>query len=223
MRGLITRNLAEDSPFKQRMAASDLQITGISLIAFLPTLSEPLPEVDWLFFYSKNGVKFFFEQKRIALPSTVKIAAMGASTAKTLAWYGHTTDFVGKGKPTHIANAFQQVATGQKVAFLRAKHSKKSVQEIVKDHLQVVDRVVYENRPIHPCCLPFFDILIFTSPLNVKTYFRDNSYQSFQVIFSIGPTTTQALKQVGIENIITASASSEAALVESVLQFLRTK
>ena len=89
MKVFITRNLAPDSPLKSRLEASQILLTGISLIAFQPCFFPPLPLVDWLFFYSKNGVKYFFEQTNNSLSSDVKIAAMGAGTAKVVTQYGY--------------------------------------------------------------------------------------------------------------------------------------
>ena len=144
MKVFITRNLAPDSLLKSRLEASQISLTGISLIAFQPCFFPPLPLVDWLFFYSKNGVKYFFEQTNSPLSSDVKIAAMGAGTAKVVPQYGYTPDFIGKGTPHAISIDFQKIANGQTVAFLRAKHSKMTIQKTLKNNLTIVDRIVYK-------------------------------------------------------------------------------
>ena len=117
MKVFITRNLAPDSLLKSRLEASQISLTGISLIAFQPCFFPPLPLVDWLFFYSKNGVNYFLEtalSNQSFDKKDVKWAAMGQGTANTLASYQIKAEFIGNGTPREIAQAFGKVANGQK-------------------------------------------------------------------------------------------------------------
>jgi len=216
MKVFISRNLEEHSPFKSTLTKEGHHVTGISLLSFMPVPFDPIPIVDWLFFYSKNGVKYFFEQNQFA--QDISIAAMGVSTASVVEKYGYQVAFIGKGSPDKIATTFANKAKGQKVAFLRASNSKKSIQTKLKAGTEIIDRVVYRNIPITNCFLPPYDILVFTSPANAQTYFKYNTFLAKQLICSIGATTTSTLQSLGIQKVITATTPSEIALAKVILR-----
>lgn len=222
MRIFISRNLKNNSPFKVDLMKEGYSVTGISLLAFIPIPFDPIPKVDWLFFYSKNGVKYFFEQCSYPFDKKdTSIAAMGISTAKTIKNYGYQAAYIGNGTPMEIANDFGTKVKGQKIAFLRATSSKKSIQIRLKKGIEVIDRIVYRNIPITNCSLPPFQVLVFTSPANAQTYFKYNTFCATQHIFSIGGTTTSMLHELGIRDIITAPNPTEIALVKIILSHLK--
>jgi len=216
MKVFISRNLDDNSLFKSILTKEGYTVTGISLLTFFSIPFNSLPKVDWLFFYSKNGVKYFFDQKNYPFNQSTSIAAMGPSTAKAIGRYGYQVAFTGKGTPTKIANAFRDQVKGQKVAFLRASNSKKSIQTMLKGEIEVLDRVVYRNIPLTNCFLPPYDVLVFTSPANAQTYFKYNNSLAKQPIFSIGETTTTTLQNLGIQKVITAPNPTEIAIANVI-------
>ena len=59
------------------------------------------------------------------------------------------------------------------------------------------------------------DYLVFTSPSNVEAFLLSNKVNNQRVI-SIGPSTTKALKNAGIINVLESFQSSELALADAV-------
>lgn len=219
----ISRNLSTTSPFKKELADLDLEIIGQSLLQFAPIQFGAIPEVDWIFFYSKNGVKFFLEPL-INHPSfhknKVKWAAMGKGTAQALTAYQIQANFIGNGHPKTTAQAFEAVASGQKILFPRAKNSKKSIQNLLRSQAKISDLIVYKNDIKITFSIPYCDILVFTSPLNAMAYFQKYPLNPKQKIIAIGKTTQKALQKLGIANSITAAKPSEQALATTVAQAL---
>lgn len=220
----ISRDLNATSPFKKELADLGMEIIGQSLIRFSPTPFPAIPVVDWIFFYSKNGVKFFLEantnKELLKHKQVVKWAAMGQGTAEALIGYGIQPDFTGNGQPKATAKVFKKVANGEKVLFPRAKISKQSIQNLLAKALTIFDLVTYKNEPKPNFHIPFCDILVFTSPLNATTYFHKYSFNPKQKIVAIGKTTQQTLQKLGLKNIIVADKPSEQALVATVTQAL---
>ncbi len=219
----ISRNLTNDSLFKKELSGLDMEIIGQSLIQFSPTLITSIPKVDWIFFYSKNGVNFFLETAA-NYPSfkkdQVKWAVMGEGTATALINYQIQPDFIGNGQPKAIAQTFGKIAKGQKVLFPRAKKSKKSIQNLLKSQLEITDLIIYENEIKSNFSIPFCAILVFTSPLNAKAYFQKYPINAKQKVIAIGTTTQQALQKLGIKNSRLATKPSEQALATAVTQTL---
>jgi|GEM_PF-24916 len=202
----------------------DLEIIGQSLIQFSPTLFASIPIVDWIFFYSKNGVKFFLETAKknqlLKHKLAVKWAVMGEGTAKALLAYKIQPDFIGNGQPKATAQAFGKIAAGQKVLFPRAKNSKKSIQRLLTQQIDQVDLVVYENEIKSNLSIPFCEILTFTSPLNAQAYFQKYPINPKQKVIAIGKTTYKALKKLGLKHIILANQPSEKGMATAVKNVL---
>lgn len=215
----ISRELSEDSLFHQ-LEAYNCDVISQSLISFSPISFSHFPSCDYVFFYSKNAVRFFFEQINKEIDNKIKWACIGKSTSDYL--YHNMNikaDFIGNGKPKETAQEFKKVAQGKKVLFPRAAQSKKSIQTLLKEDLIVIDLMVYNNEKIKKPFYQSFDLLIFTSPLNVEAFFENNTYQS-QKIVVIGHTTAQALEQLKISDYIVASQPFESVLYEKTLEIL---
>ena len=60
-----------------------------------------------------------------------------------------------------------------------------------------------------------FDVLIFTSPMNVQTWFDQRKYLG-EKIMAIGNTTAFKLYEIGIKAVITAAESSEKGIAKTL-------
>lgn len=227
----ISRNLAKTSLFKKKLEALNMEIVGQSLIQFSPTPFRSIPMVDWIFFYSKNGIKYFLEsaitnrflQYLTEENLSVKWATIGEGTAEALSAYQIKADFIGNGNPKEVAQIFGKFAENQKVLFPRAKTSKRSIQNLLQQRIIISDLVVYKNEPILDFEIPFCDILVFTSPLNTNTYLKKYPIHPKQKIIAIGKTTENALKDAGLQQIIVADHPSEEQLAKAVLHLESSK
>ena len=197
-------------------------VDGMSLVE-LNAVDFSLPKAipDWIFFYSKNGVRFLLEKIDLAYFSNIKIAAIGEGTAKFLTTCQLTPDFIGNGNPGETARAFSRLATGKKVLFPRANNSRQSVQYLLNDSITVLDLIVYENTVKTDFSIPYRDCLVFTSPLNASAYFDKYPIQKSVFIFSIGQTTAKKLQELGVSDFFIANNPSEAALAQAVIDILQ--
>ncbi len=216
----ISRDLGEDSIFHKSLTINGFKVHAASLVTFAPAPVPEIPPTDWVFFYSKNAVAFFISNVGHAALAQVKIAAIGAGTAKILVDTGHPPQFIGDGDPARTAADFLKVAQGSRVLFPRARDSRQSIQRLLADQLVVLDMVVYENVAKQDFDLPECQVLVFTSPLNAKSYFSKYKWKGEKVV-AIGNTTATELRKLEITNAATAEEPSERALAELVLRLVK--
>lgn len=215
----ISRNLNADGPFRSLLESAGYEVQGMSLIRLSPLLFAQPPSADWLFFASANAVSFFFERLRAMhwpLPAP-SIAALGPATASAIEKYGLRTDFCGTGDPDETASAFAAEASGQKVLFPAASHSRQSVLGLLSGLVDGLHWAVYDNRPMASPPLVAADVLVFTSPMNVVNYLEHHALMPGQRVVAIGNTTAGTLREKGIASITVAGSPDEKALAEAVL------
>lgn len=213
----VSRSLSQDSPI--RKVASGGSIVDHSLIEFSAFPFEA-PETDWVFFYSRNGVRFFFDQSNYELYPYMW-ACMSAGTADELSKYVMDISFVGEGAPQEVADAFNQiVAPTESVGYIRAENSIDSVRSIINSD-QSVSIPVYSNVPSNNVPSDKFDVLVFTSPMNVNAWFSQREYKGERII-TIGQTTAAAVTNHGISDMLIALEASEQGMAD-VLQSLIEK
>ncbi len=168
--------------------------------------------MDWIFFYSRNAVRFFFqglERLGLPYPSGVATATIGAGTAEALVERGIAVDFVGFGNPERTADRFALRARGKRVLFPRARQSRRSVEYRIDGDITVFSPVVYNNSRREDVSLPDAEVLIFTSPLNAKTYYGHYEMNEDQLVIAFGPTTSEQLKKLGIDHLMSAEPSEQ--------------
>lgn len=215
----ISRPTSPESAFRCLLEPQGLEVDGRSLVAFSAVPYVLPASFDWVFFYSSHGVRFFFEQVAktgIALPPGIRFGAIGPGTARLL----ETVHFVGDGAPETAAEAFGTVAAGKRVLFPRAEDSRKSVQLLLKNTVEVLDLIVYHNVPLREIVLSDAAALVFTSPLNAQAYFSKHDLLPDQKVVAIGQTTALALSEMHIVPVVVAPQPSEEALAMLVLSLL---
>lgn len=218
----ISRDLQVDSIFKKILTQNGCSIVGRSLIQLQPISFDDVPVADWIFFYSKNAVRFFFQQAN-RIPTfyrhNYKYATIGAATASALRDFYTNPSFVGDGHPNSTANSFLKTyQPTETVIFPRAKHSKQSIQKILRQKIQALDLLVYDNQPTIQVKAQSEDFLVFTSPMNVRAYFARHFLLPHQRIIAIGNTTASELLRLNIVEITIADAPNESALASAVLK-----
>jgi len=222
MQIFISRNLSPDSPFLKKLRGEPAQIIAESLIDTATIKVQEIPPHDWIFFYSKNGVRYFFDQINLAEISPVcQWAAMGEGTAKAMQEYNIEPDFIGKATPQLTANAFLKLADGQNILFPCAKNSRQSIAKLLFGRIKATHLPVYDNYMLDASHLPRPDILVFTSPMNVKAWFLHKKIMENQHFIAIGTTTAKALEQKGVRKISIAENPSEIALANKVCILLQ--
>ena len=216
----ISRALSVESTFLARVGGAGHDVIGESLLQIDPVPFATVPETDWVFFYSKNAVIHYFAGVGEPPPSC-KYGAYGTGTAAYLQReYGIQANFIGSAKPKATAEALATVAAGQRILFPRARHSRHSLYKYLRYKTTVQELSVYDNRVRESFELPFCEVLVFTSPLNAQAYYGHYVSRSRQTIVSIGRTTAQELRRLGIRGVHIARQPAEAALAELVLSLL---
>ncbi len=215
----ISRQLNKDSIFKKGIENKGLTLFHQSLIQFSSLKMMEIPSTNIHFFYSKKGVEFAIEDSKLkALMYQKKLAAIGQGTASLLQENGFNVDFIGTGQPKETAQLLDDFYPNQSILFLRAVHSKQSVQQLLSDPKRVFDLAIYSNTIKENIHIPSCDILVFTSPMNAQAYFQNYQLQQHQQVIAIGQTTATALYNIGIQNVIISKTPSETALVDAVME-----
>lgn len=217
----ISRDLTTKSVFLSGLKTAGFIIHGKSLLKFSAVAFNRIPRSDWIFFYSKNGVKFFFKGLKDLgrkIPDNVQWGAIGKGTAKALFAKTKQVDFTGSGNTLQTASDFLKLAKNNTVLFPQAKNSKKTIQQILDQNIHSKELIVYNNVPKTTVSLPdHCDVLVFTSPMNAITYFKNRDLSSKQKVFAIGRTTAKTLVSIGIKDFLIAEEPSEEALVKAIL------
>ncbi|MCP4122337.1 MAG: hydroxymethylbilane synthase [Bacteroidetes bacterium] len=194
----ISRKSDESDYFTRTLNTHGFKLKGAPLIAFRPMeFNVDLEEFDWLFFTSKNGVRYFFESLK-EIPLGLRIGTINSGTAGIVRKYGHVVDFCGKGGSLgQIAAAFD-ATTGNKVLFARAETSNRSIQKALSGKT-ITDVIVYHNYMVSDIEERKEDILVFTSPMNADNYFSRYTPSAAQSVVAIGNSTASTIRKYGVD------------------------
>lgn len=215
----ITRDLSPSNYFKVNVEKTGHQVIGRYLIAFNPIPFHTLPSSDWIFFYSKNAIRFFQTLGGFNQLSHQKIAVIGQPSAVYLTQITHRkADFIGDGVPQQTAQQFLKISRHQTVLFPRAKHSRQSIQQLLNGAITPLDLIIYDNQIKTDIIIPTTDIVVFTSPLSVTAYLKYQTITPQTKVIAIGKTTEQQLIRANIQNIIVANTPSEKGLAEAIFK-----
>jgi len=178
------------------LKAKNHQVQAINFLEYRPLPFDRVPNVDCLFFYSRKGVEYFFDQiqeKNIDIPNNAKFAALGANTADSLKSFVKKVDFVGEGRPGSTFSEFKNWFNGNSVLAVRADNSINRLKQVTEVDWELQDLVVYSNEIKESVNFEEHDIAVLTSPLNAKAYFKFQD-QPYPCLIAIGQTTATAIK-----------------------------
>jgi uroporphyrinogen-III synthase len=214
----ISRDLDENSKIKQTLLNLGHQVVDKSLIKLSQIRFTYTPRCDWIFFNSKNAIRFFFAQNPVIGAGT-RFAVMGQGSAKMLEGYGRQASFTGTGNDaTAVARQFIAVVDSEIVLFPQAIDSMQTVQRWLPFNNIARNLFVYKVELITGFIAPKSDILVFTSPSNVNAYFSLNKISGHQSVIAIGTTTRLSLKSKGIPEVHLPAAFNEDSLLEKIIE-----
>ena len=213
----ISSDLNENDYLIRVLKAHNYKVNYESFIDFNPIDFEFPNDADWLFFSSKNGVKFFFNSPIHQFTnSPIKFAAINQGTAQAIYELGLRVDFIGQGSDLQkIAQDFDANASG-KIVFAQAKKSMQSIQNNLLKNTDLVTLVIYNNTSKKNIQKRDEQLLVFTSPMSVEAYFSEHELNNDQTVISIGKTTTKKLKTLDIENAKTAFEPSNWCILDEI-------
>jgi hydroxymethylbilane synthase len=213
----ISRNKKDALYFNESLENLGYQVTTQSLTRFEKIPFKGIPECSWIFFSSRNCVKYFFTQNP-TIPEGVKIGSIGGSTAEALTKRGIESDFTGDGPDTiAIAKEFTKICGDEIILFPQSTASYRTVQKQFANQNQVIDLVVYDTIENEKANIPDTDIVVLTSPSNAILYFRKKHVLPDQVFIPIGNSTADILKQKGISNYVLPYNTNEIAMADAVM------
>ena len=190
----ISRKLEEDSVLLDYFTSKKLSFVDQSLIKFNPVKFD-LPWSEWLFFYSKNGVKYYFDQQPPQRMRSHKLACFGSGTASYLLDnYGFMPDYIGTGERKSTTLGLLDAASDESICFVIGRNSIRSVQELIADKLETTEICVYDNIPESKLDLSNYKTAIITSPLNYESFVNNGGKAKH--LISIGETTSQKIKDL---------------------------
>lgn len=217
----ISRSLGQASPFARVLEQAGWSVAGYSLVILeaLPFNPAALPRADWVLATSRNGVRFFlnaFAGLRQPLPD-VRWAAIGPATAAEMQYLGVGPDFTGSGDPEAALQALLPLVQGQRILHPTALRPAGSVSRWLGPYATVIHLPVYRNEPVDEPPFSPAAVLVFTSPMNARSYFSKNTLKPGQRVVAIGQSTAQALADLGVHPDATASAPDEVSLAAAVI------
>lgn len=216
MNVFISRDLTNDSSLVSALVAKGDNVYCESLIEFDLVPFNYFPYCEWIFFYSPRCVQYFFEMANPMRYKNSKFAVMGPGTAREMISRDIIPDFIGNGNPEQTAESFGDEAYEQRVLFPQAENSRKSIEKLISDQVEVIDIVVYTNRPKKEFSIPSSDILVFTSPMNAQTYFEKYSLTEKQRILAIGKTTADSIRNLGIFKFKIAKTPTKEGILSAI-------
>ncbi len=205
-----------------------------------------LATYDLVVFTSENGVDRFFaalaaEGRDARAFGAAEIAAIGEGTARALARHGVRADlvppsFVGEALARSILDRFAERggATGKRVLIPRAKVARELVPDALREAGATVDVVaMYETRPASSDVAESLrarlrageiDAVMFTSKSTLDAFVdllgtEARSLLSGVALASIGPITSRAARDRGLEVTVEAEPSTVPSLVEALQRY----
>lgn len=203
---------------------------------FISTLTR-FGQYDWVVFTSRNGVNILFEVlgklgKDARVFASVKVAAIGPQTAGALAEFGIRPDLVpGVFTAKELGRELIALASleEKKILLLRSRSASKDLPALLEEAKAVVDDVaVYDAVPMKSDCTMLqeqiaggkVDWLTFASPSEARMFFQQVPVEvvnsSRAKVASIGPVTSEQLRQLGIAADIEASEHTVDGLLAAI-------
>lgn len=213
----ISKKLSDQSVFRE-LEKYGVTITDEPLITFTQIPFSYTPQTKWIFFSSKNAMDYFFVQRPEIAPGTL-YGVISDLSARHLASFGKTADFVGKGVDVvQIAKDFRGVLKDDSVLFPQAMDSMRSIQKHIAFSNTLYNLYTYKTVIRKNINIPYTDIVIFTSPSNVDAYLSNYKIDERQRIVAMGSATRFRLSEYGIRNASTPECFGEEGLFKLLLQ-----
>lgn len=203
---------------------------------------EDLRSFDWLIFTSANGVEGFLDRlmargRDARSLAGCRICTVGTATARSLHERGIRTDLIpGDFRAEGIIDTLIKIGgiDGKRILIPRALKAREILPDTLREAgAEVVVAPAYQNiRPeIDPRDLQEIlvsrraHLIVFTSPSNVKNFMDSVRKEGLKdslagiKVASIGPVTSKAVRQAGLNVDLEPEESTLEALSGSILRF----
>jgi uroporphyrinogen III methyltransferase / synthase len=231
---VVTRARAQASTLARRLAALGARVVQAPAIRVRPLPGPPLDPspYDLVCLTSANGVEGLFERlasggRDARALCAARVAAIGVGTAAALAAHGITPDVLPeRALAEALVQALEQVPV-RRALIARASRAREVLPDALRARGVQVDVLeVYETlaEPLAPELLERAagaDYITFTSASSVSSFLEAAAGQAgispSARIASIGPVTSAALREHGLQAHVEASRHDIDGLLESLL------
>lgn len=202
---LITRENRFCSEFKVLLKGCNCRVICQSFIETQSAKPNHIPHGEWVFFSSPRAVKHYFN---LAAPGkNQKFAALSSGTANELKKHTPCT-FEGRKSSGESVKAFAaMLKPGEKVVIPRSNISVRRLQQVLQNN-QYREFVLYNTLPLNIKLAQTPEIVVFTSPGNVKAYCTSDNKLPKKVV-AIGKTTAGELVNYGAKPLISEGYTPE--------------
>lgn len=246
-RVVVTRTREQAGELSLRLAELGADVMELPTIRIEPPrdpagfaqLVTDVHTYDWVVFTSPNGAERFFEAFYSAYSDArsfgkPRIAAIGPGTAKKIAEYRFTTDLLpGRFVAEGLVEAFEKEhIESQTVLWVKAEETRDVIYEELTKQGAIVDkcisyRTVPETRDPTGAAGRLreegAEVVTFTSSSTVENFFKLGlPWPEGCQAASIGPITSETLREHGHPPAIEAAQSDIPGLVEAILGALGT-
>lgn len=255
---LVTRSRNQASDLsaairKQGGTAIEFPVISIGMprdpikLAALDSALHQLPDFDWVFFTSVNGVDFFIQRLRelrldLQKIAQTKIAAVGPATAEALQAYGIHPEVVPNFYQAEglFETVKEQLKPGQRVLLPTSDLARSYlIDELGKIGVFVTKVNVYENtlhvdengdKIVELLEGRLIDAVTFTSSSTVRNLLQVLSHLGAERplellqgadICCIGPKTAETAEELGLQVALMAKEATIQSLVDGLVHFYR--
>jgi uroporphyrinogen III methyltransferase / synthase len=246
---LITRAREQSAGFAEELRKLGAEVVPFPTIEIVPPFRwdgldhaiDRLKSYDWIIFTSANGVHFFRQRlkergKRLRLPVSLRVCAIGPATAKQLNEIGISVDYVPK---EYIAEAvlegFKEMGVqGKRILLARAKIARDVLPKGLRKMGAELD-IVEVYRTVKPrggskklrrlLEEDKMDVITFTSSSTVNHFAnllkKENVKRSLKgtVIACIGPVAARTAKSWGMKVEIQPKEYTIPGLTQAIAQY----
>lgn len=213
----ITKTFKEDDYLPKALSRLGFETLGKSLIEFKQIKIQFLPRTEWIFFSSKHAVRYFFTQKP-KVDKATKFGCVGTSTAAELRINGHRASFIGQSTDIKlVGKQFSSIVGSNSVLFPIARGSMQSIQWQMVKRDSVINLEVYATLSQSMVVANDYDVVLFTSPSNVDSYFEKNTWHPHQKAIAMGEATGKSLEKLKIKKYTMPKSFDDLGLLHAIL------
>ena len=229
----VTRARAQASDLASRLRALGAQVLETPAIRIEPR-AVALPDLggySLVCFTSPNGVHIFFDLLDADARSLagVRVAAIGPGTARALSEHGIAADvvperFVAEG----LLEALErEPLEGARVLVARAAEARDVLPDGLRERGAEVDVLALYDTVAEPLDAPALEALAgathvtFTSSSTVRFFLEGGGRVGDARVVSIGPVTSDTLREHGIEPHVEAARHDIAGLMDAIVEDVR--
>jgi uroporphyrinogen-III synthase len=217
---ILTRSKEGNLDLMDRFKLLSVEFVDYPVLQFSPcgdekqinTVIETISSFNWILFTSKTAVRFFAEHvPPYIIPHRVSIGSIGPGTAATLEQEGYRVNYIAsistsEGLLDEFVSRFPS-RLGKILIPGPEKGQDKLYRGLIERDAHVEKMVLYRTETLPPEELPHLtmrpdDILLFLSPSAVSGFISQNRILKDNVVFSMGPVTTTALKDADVQGLI---------------------